>query len=102
MTWHIDFSPHIKEFRHGNTGKRGQDLRDIFDGPHIFRHIFADHAVATRRCPDKAAIFIDDAAGKTVDFRFHHIFYFGILRKTFMDPAVKLLHFFRGKGIGQT
>ena len=99
---HIHFAPDIQQLRHFFPCRNTQALGNAFYGTNICRYVFAHFPVTPGSSPYQPAVFIDEAAGQSVNFRFQHITDFGPGRKGIPNPLVKIPHFLRIIHIAQT
>ena len=90
---HIHFPPDIQQLRCFFALRNTQPLRDSLDGPHVGSNIFSHFPVPPGSSPHQPAVFIDQAAGQAVDFRFQHIADLSSLRQQAPHPLVEVSHF---------
>jgi len=95
---HKYFPPHLEIGR--QNFRLPEYQRNGPNRPHIRRDIFADFAIAPRRCPTQAAVFINQVDRQPVYLQFYDIFQFVADGGT--HPIVKGPQFAGGKYIPQT
>ena len=98
---HVNLTAHIQKLRYFFAFLNVQRQRNGTDSAHIGGYVFTNFTVAACCGTYQTAVFVNEAAGKAVNFRFKNIFHLAAFGQAAFYTRVKRSKFFVAEGVAQ-